>query len=89
MSVLKDYIERHKEPKIYPLLAKFGLWLVSLTLFIIMIHCWTDILFGNNWQHIGTAIQACQALSLICITVLGYHGYRGHRIFHELRHWKD
>jgi len=87
MKNLRQIIESHNAVA-YVVLAKGALWLVSATLF--------GMVLGGDWlvSHGDTAValavvQACQALAFIAITVLGYHGYKGHRLLHELRHWSD
>jgi len=87
MKTIKELIESHNAVA-YVMLSKIALWLVAATLVGIVIGGVIATIHGNT-QITLAVVQACQALSFISITVLGYHGYKGHRLFHELRHWRD
>lgn len=88
MKNLKQMIEDHEHAKVVPMLAKSVLWTAGVVLIGIVLYGVTATIQGNT-AHIGHIVQACQVLSLIAITVLGWHGYTGHRLFHELRHWRN
>lgn len=77
-----------KDGRVYIALAKAGLWTCSATLSSIIVMGVKKTLHGDP-AMIGNVVQACQVLSMIAITVLGYHHYDGTRIFHALRHWND
>ncbi len=77
-----------KDGRVYIALAKTGLWTCSATLSAVIVMGVKKTLAGDP-AMIGNVVQACQVLSMIAITVLGYHGYKGTRIFHALRHWND
>lgn len=84
----KELIESHNAMT-YVALAKGGLWLSSATLCGAVIGGIYSAISTETTQVLLAVVQACQALAFICVTVLGYHGYKGHRLFHELRHWGD
>lgn len=74
--------------RFYVGLAKFGLWVCALTLAFVIFGGLRRA-FAGDTAVVGNMIQACQVLAMIAISVLGYHGYSGNRIFHALRHWND
>lgn len=84
----KELIEAHNAAA-YVLLAKIGLWVAATTLFCAIIGGLISAFSTGTTTVLLAVVQACQALAFIAITVLGYHGYKGHRLFHELRHFND
>lgn len=84
----KAIIESHNAMT-YVFLAKIGLWVASLTLFCAIIGGVISAFATGTTTVLLAVVQACQALAFISATVLGYHGYKGHRLFHELRHFND
>jgi cytochrome b subunit of formate dehydrogenase len=74
--------------RVYVTLAKLGLWMCSVCLTLIIIGGIRMMISGDT-DTIGNVVQACQVLAMIAISVLGYHGYSGTRIFHALRHMID
>jgi hypothetical protein len=96
-----DKIQEHVDAKphayAYVLLAKLGLWLVSINLVSVIVSVFCFAAFQQDFEDalpvrlamMNTSIQACQVLSIIAITVLGYHGYTGTHLLHTLRHWND
>ncbi len=87
IQVVVDKIEG-PAGRIYTGLAKAGLWTAATTLSAVIVRSINGAIAGDT-AAIGNVIQACQVMSMIAITVLGYHGYKGTRIFHNLRHWND
>jgi hypothetical protein len=90
MTVLNEVVEKVEGPtgRIYIGLAKMGLWTCSLSLSAVISQSITQLVHGDK-SAVSNLTQACSVLSMICVTVLGYHGYKGTRIFHALRHWDD
>ena len=74
--------------RVYVGLAKFGLWMCSVTLVLVIVGGLIAAVAGNT-DTIGNVVQACQVLAMVALAVLGYHGYSGTRIFHALRHWNE
>lgn len=75
---------------VYVSLAKYGLWITSAVLLVIIAS--GSVVFmidGFSSGVAGVVVQACQVAAMISITVLGFHGYEGSRIFHILRHLGD
>jgi hypothetical protein len=93
--IVTDAVQKIEGPKgrIYVGLAKLGLWMCALILtLLIVLMCLAGIgdrTLIRGASVVSNVIQACQVLSMISITVLGYHGYHGTRILHALRHWND
>ncbi len=87
---IKVVVDKIEGPagRIYTGLAKTGLWASAISLSAVVVRSVNGALAGDT-AAIGNVIQACQVMSMIAITVLGYHGYKGTRIFHNLRHWND
>lgn len=80
-----------RDTNIYVSLAKMGLWLVSCVLVAVIIACVYRCVYywGYNTAILTVIVEASQVLVVIAVTVMGWHGYRGSRIFHLLRHWND
>ena len=88
MKTPKELIESHNAAA-YVLLAKTALWVAAMTLFCAIVGGVISAFATGTTTVLLAVVQACQALAFIVITVLGYHGYKGHRLFHELRHFND
>ena len=79
-----------RQINVYITLAKYGLWFIAVMLVCIVLSsvlaaCSGNPLDASRIQIIGVVVQACQVGAMICITILGWHGYRGSRVFHVLR----
>ncbi len=84
---IKKTIES-KPAMLYVSLAKSGLWLSSSTLVGVVIGGVYATLQGN-FTMVNNVVQACQVLTIICVSILGWHGYKGNHILHAFRHWND
>jgi hypothetical protein len=79
---------------VYVTLAKGGLWVIAVVLlWVVCTMAGGSLVSGTEetarWVGpCSTIVQACQVGAMICITVLGWHGYKGSRIFHILRNWQ-
>jgi hypothetical protein len=70
-------------------LAKAGLFFVSgVCLFIISL-CSMFLFFDSRLDMIPNIVGAAQALTVICLSVMAWHGYKGSQALYLLRHWKD
>jgi len=88
MKTLKQMIEDHDHAKVVPMVSKAVLWISGFVLVGIVIYGTIETIRGTT-VHLDSVVRACQALSVIAIAVLGWHGYTGHRLFHELRNWRN
>lgn len=80
-----------RSTNVYTSLAKAALWLASIILVWIVVtlsvHC---VEYGGYCTaNLSIIVEACQVLVVLSVTVMGWHGYKGSRIFHLLRHWND
>lgn len=67
---------------VYVSLAKAALWLVAVLMVVIIVN---EISYGRL-ARVDHVIGASQVLTLVAVTVLGWHGYKGSRVLHILRH---
>lgn len=87
---LQDYVEAKPHVYAYIVLAKAGLWLTSAVLVLVVVLSLLRLLAsGVTTDQLSVIVAACQVLSLVAVTVLGYHGYKGGHMLHTLRHWTD
>jgi hypothetical protein len=81
----------------YVTLAKAALWTVAGVLTIVMLVAWWRFCGagyeGHGWyfdsQAAGVVVSSAQGLMALALAVLSLHEYRGSRILHVLRHWRD
>lgn len=66
----------------YVSLAKVALWAVGVVITIVG----TTALCSGNY---AVAVSACQVMVMLAVSVLGFHEYKGSRVFHLVRHWND
>lgn len=81
-------VEEHPHAYLYVRLAKAGLWATSAAL-CLSIGASLNGLWHGDAAAIGNLVQACQVAAIVSVTVLGWHGYKGQHLLHNLRHWKD
>jgi hypothetical protein len=80
-----DYLER-RNISLYVSVAKLGLWLTSLVLLLVVVTCSFIVVLEGDATQISNVVGAAQALTVIALSVLGFHGYQGSRALHILRH---
>lgn len=71
----------------YVSLAKAGLWVATAVLVVAASVALSRGLKGDTGS-LGTVVSAMQVLAVIALSVLGWHGYKGNRVFHLLRHMR-
>jgi len=81
----------------YVTLAKAALWITAWVFLFVLIaslrRFWTAEYEGRGWyydsQAAGVVVSSAQGLMALAIAVLGFHSYKGHRLLHVIRHWRD
>lgn len=74
---------------LYISLSKLCLWITSTVLLLVVSTCSFIVVLEGDTDQISNIVGAAQALTVIALSVLGFHNYNGSRALHLLRHISD
>lgn len=70
----------------YISLAKLALWVSSLVYVTVIVFAVVQAIAHRDASQVGNAVGAAQAMTVIALSIMGWHGYRGSQAFYLLRH---
>jgi hypothetical protein len=71
-----------RNTNVYVTLAKLAMWIVAAVLTVVLT---TSLIV---WD-LSLAVQTSQVIVMLAVSVLGFHEYKGSRILHVIRNWKN
>lgn len=68
-------------------LAKLGLCVAAFLCCFVLMLCSMLVVLNSRLDQIPNIVGAAQALVVICLSVMAWHGYKGSQALYLIRHW--